>query len=33
VTRDLYLLHAPYVVAFFVFALIFVLAHARSGKA
>lgn len=31
--RDLYALHAPYVAALFAFVLIFVLAHARSGRA
>jgi hypothetical protein len=31
-TRDLYSIHAPFVVAFFLFALVFVIAHLRSGK-
>jgi hypothetical protein len=29
----LYSLHAPFVVAFFLFALVFVIVHARGGKA
>jgi hypothetical protein len=31
-SRDLYALHAPFVAAFFLFVLLFTLAHARSGR-